>query len=63
MWETNFIKFSIFFLSLSLFFFFLELYEIWIMKKAKHWRTDDFKLVLENSWKSFGLQVDQTSQS
>ena len=35
--------------------------ETWTMKKAEHQRTDAFKIVVLE--KTFGLQVDQTSQS
>ena len=38
--------------------------ESWTVKKAEHWRIDAFELgVGEGSWKSFGLQGDQMSQS
>ena len=38
--------------------------ESWIIKKAEHWRIDAFELwCWDYSWESFGLQVDQTSQS
>ena len=38
--------------------------ESWTIKKAVHWRSDAFKCDAgEDSWESFGLQGDQTSQS
>ena len=38
--------------------------ENWTLKKAEHWRIDALNCgVEEDSWKSFGLQRDQISQS
>ena len=38
--------------------------ESWAIKKAEHWRSDAFNCSIgEDSWKSLGLQRDQTSQS
>ena len=38
-------------------------YENWAGKKTEHWKIDAFKLVLEKTLESLGLQGDQTSQS
>ena len=38
--------------------------ESWAIKTAEHWRSDVFNCSIgEDSWETFGLQRDQTSQS